>query len=222
MCPLLNASGGERGSHSPFPKPVAGAVIATSSGKILSTGRSSYEMDAVQAAIANAGIVATPLTEWCVSWPSNKQLRSDLRNSTLYVTLEPSSRRQGQTLPPITQLIQMSGIPRVVIGCPDPVAELASEGAASLHSAGLDVIMGIEEATCESLIREYSRLANSKLQKMARKHFSKFGRPLGFLHCSVVDSDDVHAYARNGNSFGKDFGGQRLSFREVRQGLYLV
>jgi len=211
---MARSSGGERGSHSPFPKPVAGALIATSSGNILSTGRSSYEMDAVQAAIANAGIVATPLTEWCVSWPSNKQLRSDLRNSTLYVTLEPSSRRHGQMLPPVTQLIQMSGIPRVVIGCPDPVAELASEGAAALHGAGLDVIMGVEEATCESLIREYSRLANSKLQKMARKHFSKFGRPLGFLHCSVVDSDDVHAYARNGNSFGKDFGGQRLSFRE--------
>jgi hypothetical protein len=32
----------------------------------------------------------------------------------------------------------------------------------------------------------------------------------------VVDSDDVHAYARNGNSFGRDFGGsQRLSFRDV-------
>ncbi len=51
---------------------------------------------------------------------------------------------------------------------------------------------------------------------MARKHFDKFKRPLGFLHCSVVDSDDVESFARNGNSFGKDFGGQHLSFREVR------
>ncbi len=50
---------------------------------------------------------------------------------------------------------------------------------------------------------------------MARKHFEKFNRPLGFLHCSVVDSDDVESFARNGNSFGKDFGGQHLSFREV-------
>jgi hypothetical protein len=50
---------------------------------------------------------------------------------------------------------------------------------------------------------------------MARKHFESFGRPLGFLHCSVVDSDDVESFARNGNTFGKDFGGQRLSFREV-------
>jgi hypothetical protein len=50
---------------------------------------------------------------------------------------------------------------------------------------------------------------------MARKHSQKFGRPLGFLHCSVVDSDEVEAFARNGNTFGKDFGGQILNFREV-------
>ena len=54
----------------------------------------------------------------------------------------------------------MSGIPRVVIGCPDPVPELASEGAAAMHGAGLDVIMGIEMETCEGLIKEYAGLAN--------------------------------------------------------------
>ncbi len=50
---------------------------------------------------------------------------------------------------------------------------------------------------------------------MSRKHFEASGRPLGFLHCSVVDSNDVESFARNGNTFGKDFGGKRLSFREV-------
>ena len=88
-------SGGERGSHSSFPKPIAGAILATSSGKILGSGRSNYEHDAVEAAIADAGIVATPLSEWCVSWPSDESLRQELRNSTLYVTLEPSAERQG-------------------------------------------------------------------------------------------------------------------------------
>jgi len=213
---LAQSSGGERGSHSPFPKPISGAVLATSSGKIIGSGRSSYEKDAIEAAISDAGVVATPLTEWCVNWPSSKDLRGDLRNSTLYVTLEPSARRQGQSFPPMTQLIQMAGIKRVVIGCADAVPELASEGAAAMHSAGLDVIMGVEEETCEGLIEGYAEMATSKLQKMARKHFNAFERPLGFLHCSVVDSDDVHAYARNGNSFGRDFGGsQRLSFRDL-------
>jgi pyrimidine deaminase RibD-like protein len=210
-----NSSGGERGSHSPFPKPICGAVIATSTGKVLGSGRSTYEKDAVVAAIENAGLTATPLSEWCVNWSSNKQLRSDIRDSTLYVTLEPSSLRQGQSLPPITELIHVSGIPRVVIGSPDPIPEQASKGAASLHSNGLEVKMGVELDSCEGLIPEYKGLITSKLQRMARKHFDKFGRPLGFLHCSVVDSNDVEAYARNGNSFGKDFGGKHLSFREA-------
>jgi len=137
-----------------------------------------------------------------------------LRDSTLYVTLEPSAERQGANLPPLTQLIQLSGIPRVVIGSPNPIPELASEGAATLHSAGLIVNMGILQTECESLVAGYSALVNTKLQKMARKHYQKFTRPLGFLHCSVVDSDDVESFTRNGNSFGKNFGGKELSSRD--------
>ena len=37
---------------------------------------------------------------------------------------------------------------------------------------------------------------------------------MGHLHCSVIDSDDAEAFIRNGNSFGKNFGGQHLSFRD--------
>jgi len=57
---------------------------------------------------------------------------------------------------------------------------------------------------------------------MARKHFNSFGRPLGFLHCSVIDSDNVESFARNGNTFGKDFGGQRLGYRDVSTDCTLV
>lgn len=105
---------------------------------------------------------------------------------------------------------------RCVIGCPSPIAEHATEGASALHAAGLEVSMGIEVEECKSLIEQYSKLANTKLQKIARKHYELKGRPLGFLHCSVVDSDDVQAFANNGNAFGGNFGGQNLSFREVR------
>ena len=41
-----------------------------------------------------------------------------------------------------------------------------------------------------------------------------FAQPMGHLHCSVIDSDDAEAFARNGNSFGKNFGGQHLSYRD--------
>jgi len=211
---LAQSRGGQNGSEAPFPKPIIGAVIVTKDGQTLGSGRSDYRQHAIQAAIADAGIDATPLSEWCVTWPRDSTLRENLRESTLYVTLEPSAERGGANLPPLTQLIQLSGIPRVVIGCPDAIPELASEGAATLHSAGLIVNMGILQTECESLIEDYSTMTNSKLQKMARKHFQTFNRPLGFLHCSVVDSDDVDSFARNGNSFGKNFGGKELSSRD--------
>jgi pyrimidine deaminase RibD-like protein len=142
----------------------------------LGRGRSDYQQDAVRAAIADAGIEATPLREWVVSWPSNRALREALAESTLYVTLEPSSQRHGEALPPTTQLIEQSGIPRVVIGCPDPVPERAAVGAATLHSAGLVVRMGIEQEECEHLIEQYAELANSKLQVQARNHARRLGR----------------------------------------------
>jgi len=211
---LAQSGGGERGSHSPFPKPIVGAVIVTKDGETIGSGRSTYEHHAIQEAIADAGIDAARLSEWCVTWPKDSKLREDLRDSTLYVTLEPSAERQGHDLPPLTQLIQLSGIPRVVIGCPDPIRELATEGAATLHSSGLHVIMGILQTECEAIIEGYSANANSKLATMARDHYNRFKRPLGFLHCSVVDSDDAESFSRNGNSFGKNFGGKLLSSRD--------
>ena len=89
-----NGRGGERGARSPFPKPIVGAVIATPDGRIIGKGRASYKKDAVRAAIADAGIAATPLREWCVTWPHDEQLRKDIAEATLCATLEPSAETQ--------------------------------------------------------------------------------------------------------------------------------
>lgn len=72
----------------------------------------------------------------------------------------------------------MSNVPRVVIGCQDPIAEYASRGAGTLHASGLSVTMGAAATRggCESLISGYAALANSKLQRMARQHMRRFGR----------------------------------------------
>ena len=67
---------------------------------------------------------------------------------------------------------------------------------------------------CSTLIKLYSERVNEKLQRMARKHYRQNQKPLGFLHCSVIDSDNVEAFARHGNAFGKSFDGNNLSFRE--------
>mmetsp|Transcript_14887 Transcript_14887/g.14352 ORF Transcript_14887/g.14352 Transcript_14887/m.14352 type:complete len:691 (-) Transcript_14887:294-2366(-) len=211
---MANSSGGERGSHGPFPKAVAGAVIVTKDGRVLGQGKSSFKEDCIEAAFRDAGIVATPLREWCVGWIADADLRKDLSESSLYVTLEPTTERQGESRPPITQLIELSGIPRIVIGSQHPIPEFTSDGAATLHAAGVDVVMGVDQEESDRLITQYSTLVNTKLQVMSRKHFRQHGKPLGFLHCSVIESDDVEAFARNGNAFGKNFGGQHLSYRD--------
>lgn len=182
-------------------------------GRLLGKGRSNFNTDAIRAALTDAGLEVTPLQQWCVSWPTSAELRQDLAQATLYVTLEPSADRKGTALPPITELIQLSGIPRVVIGSPDPVEGLAAKGASELHSSGVTVAMGVLFEDCQTLIEYYSEAANSKLHRMARTHFKLFGRPLGFLHCSVVDSDNIEAFARHGNAFGTDFAGNTLSSR---------
>jgi len=211
---MASSAGGERGSHGPFPRPICGAILVAKDGRILGKGRSTYAGHAIEFAFQEAGINATPLREWCVAWPSDGKFRKDISESTLYVTLEPSNERQGEEKPPITQLVEMAQIPRLVIGCQDPIAENASKGAASLHAAGVSVTMGILQDECNHLIESYANLCNSKVHRMARHHFRIHGRPMGHLHCSVIDSDDAEAFARNGNSFGKNFGGQHLSYRD--------
>lgn len=139
----------------------------TADGRVLGTGRSDYMRDAIQATIANAGLKATPLKEWCVDWVSNKQFRDDLASSTFYVTLEPSPEGKGDSLPPVTKLIAQAGIPNVVIGCPLPIPELAYKGATDLHKAGLSVRVlqptNSLHQECYNLIPIYRDLANSKV-----------------------------------------------------------
>lgn len=209
------AFGGELGSRSAYPNPTVGAILVADDGKVLGRGHSDYMRDAVQAVMVDAGLDVSPLNEWCVKWPKSDKLRNSIRDATLYLTLEPTCERKGQALPPVTQLIELSGVQRVVIGSPDPIPELSSKGAAALHSAGIEVKMGsVRLDDCSSLIMNYSERVNEKLQRLARKHYKQFQKPLGFLHCSVVDSDNLEAFARHGNAFGKTFDGNNLSFRE--------
>jgi pyrimidine deaminase RibD-like protein len=213
----MQKSGGERGAKSSYPRPTTGAVLVTEDGRVLGRGRSDYNTDCIQAVMVDAGLEVTPLKEWCVTWPASAKLRNDISRSTLYLTLEPSMFRLGKAMPSQTQLIELSGVRRVVIGCRDPIIEYASKGSSACHSAGIDVSMGtVLREECEHLIEEYSQLATSKLQRMARKHFLQTKRPLGFLHCSVVDTKNIEAFARAGNAFGKNFGGKaELSYRNL-------
>lgn len=63
-----------------------------------------------------------------------------LRESTIYVTLEPCSH-YGKT-PPCASLIISKRIPRVVIGAPDPNPLVAGKGIRMLRDAGIEVKEG--------------------------------------------------------------------------------
>lgn len=75
--------------------------------------------------------------------------RALLKDSTIYVTLEPCSH-YGKT-PPCAKLIIDSGIPRVVIGSPDPSDKVNGRGINMLREAGVEVATGVLERQCREL-----------------------------------------------------------------------
>lgn len=127
--------------------------------------------DSVQAVIADAGLKATPLNEWCIDWIPSQKLRDDLASSTLYITLEPSPNAKGETLPSVTKLIEQAGIPNVVIGCPSPIPDIAMKGAAVMHALGISVRVLHDtdplHHECMDLIPIYSELSNTKVRQHA-------------------------------------------------------
>ena len=79
--------------------------------------------------------------------------KSLLKRSTLYVNLEPCSHK-GKT-PPCAELIIKSGIPRVVVGNPDPNTLVAGKGIGMLENSGVNVIKGVCENECIELNKRF-------------------------------------------------------------------
>lgn len=79
--------------------------------------------------------------------------RSLLKDSTLYVSLEPCSH-YGKT-PPCAQLIIDSQIPRVVIATLDPYPQVSGRGVKMLQDAGIEVVVGLLESKARSLNKEF-------------------------------------------------------------------
>ncbi len=119
------------------PNPMVGAVIVGPDGTIVGEGwhrrcgEGHAEVNAV-ASVRNASL---------------------LKDSTLYVTLEPCSH-YGKT-PPCARLIIERGIPRVVVGCLDPFVKVAGRGVALLREAGVEVVVGVLEQECRALNRRF-------------------------------------------------------------------
>ena len=71
------------------------------------------------------------------------------RNSTVYVNLEPCNHH-GRT-PPCSQALVNAGVTRVVVGMVDPNPKVAGGGIETLRKAGIEVVVGVEEAACQRL-----------------------------------------------------------------------
>ncbi len=111
------------------PNPMVGAVVVHD-GKIIGEGFTS-PYGGHHAEVNAIGSVAD---------------KSLLKQSTLYVTLEPCSHF-GKT-PPCADLIIESKIPTVVVGLLDPHKKVAGQGIEKLRKAGVEVVKGILEAEC--------------------------------------------------------------------------
>jgi diaminohydroxyphosphoribosylaminopyrimidine deaminase/5-amino-6-(5-phosphoribosylamino)uracil reductase len=118
------------------PNPMVGCVIVHQ-GKIIGEGYHTFyggphaEVNAI-ASVANQDV---------------------LKESTLYVTLEPCAHF-GKT-PPCAHLIVEKGIPRVVVGCRDPFSEVNGKGIELLRNAGVEVIVDVLLDECRNLNRRF-------------------------------------------------------------------
>lgn len=115
-----------------FPNPYVGAVIVLND-EIIAEGFHA------QFGCPHAEVDA-------VSKVSNKEL---LRESTIYVTLEPCAHF-GKT-PPCADLLVHHQFKRVVIGSIDPFAKVNGAGIARLRNAGIDVEVGVLKEACDLL-----------------------------------------------------------------------
>lgn len=117
----------ENGRGFTAPNPMVGAVIVAADGRVIGEGwhRRCGQGHAEVNAVASVKEADRPL----------------LKDSTIYVTLEPCSH-YGKT-PPCAKLIIDTGIPRVVVGAGDPNPKVNGRGIAMLREAGVEVVSGV-------------------------------------------------------------------------------
>ena len=79
--------------------------------------------------------------------------KSELKNSILYVNLEPCCHH-GKT-PPCTDLIVKYNIPKVVLGCIDTFSKVSGQGIKKLKDNSVEVIYGVLEKDCIELNKRF-------------------------------------------------------------------
>lgn len=106
-----------------------------------------------------------------------------LKNSTLYVNLEPCGHF-GKT-PPCAELIRQMGIPRVVIGSTDPNPLVNGKGIKLLQQSGCEVTTGVLEKEANELNHRFI-------------HFHKKSRPFFILKWAETEDGFIDKFRKPG------------------------
>ncbi|MEO2166845.1 MAG: bifunctional diaminohydroxyphosphoribosylaminopyrimidine deaminase/5-amino-6-(5-phosphoribosylamino)uracil reductase RibD [bacterium] len=112
-----------------------------------------------------------------------EQAGDKARGATLYCTLEPCTTK-GRT-PACAPRVRKSGIARVVIGSVDPNPVVRGRGLRLLRRAGIEVVVGVEQAQSDEMIAYF------------RRHITT-GQP--FVRLKLATSLDGKLAARGGAS----------------------
>ena len=126
----------QQGGGHASPNPMVGAVVVHN-GKIIGEG---FHRCCGQAH-AEVNAIASVRDE------------SLLRESTIYVTLEPCSH-YGKT-PPCAKLLIDKGIKHIVVGTLDPFEKVSGRGVAMLREVGCEVMVGVLEDECRELNKRF-------------------------------------------------------------------